>query len=54
MQLMIRKSRMQQTVKDNTIGNSDERLSTLSDIQSLRTRARKDIGGGAVTLRLCI
>jgi hypothetical protein len=45
---------MQQTVKDNTIGNSDERLSTLSDIQSLRTRARKDIGGGAVTLRLCI
>jgi bacterioferritin len=40
---------MLQTTQNNMAGNSREKLSVLSDIQTLRTRARKDIEEGAVT-----
>lgn len=40
---------MQQTTKDSRSGNLVGNLAVLSDIQTLRARARKDIEQGAVT-----
>ena len=48
MRLSIRRSKMQQT-KSTLLETSNIKLSVLSDIQTLRARARKDIEEGAVT-----
>ncbi|MDP3332743.1 MAG: ferritin-like domain-containing protein [Methylococcaceae bacterium] len=40
---------MQQTTQDKSLGNSAGNLDMLSDIKTLRARARKDIEQGAVT-----
>jgi bacterioferritin len=49
MRLTIRRSKMQQTTNNISSSITSEKLSVLSNVQTLRARARQDIEEGAVT-----